>query len=752
MNWYKNLKIRTKLLTALGLVMVLLALFSYYSIATSAYVDRTHSRIMEFPNRKQELMLMTHNAAADMRIAAMTMQIYTGNITALNTANNNLENSLAIILQFLDEYIVLVDANEQSSDTNRRTAVSNAEIIRNSATEYHRMARDILLPLAMAGDLSEIVRRDAETTHLTTALDNAIRSSLNTTSLEMTRSTTDATNAINNAIVYQTLFVAGIMLTVIMIIVVVSNLITRPIQELTQAAISIAKGNLNVNIRKHANDEIGVLSDSFTEVATQLQRIIKDFDDMYFLHEDEGDFEARIDTSSYIGSYKKITESHNQIIHSYVMIIADILTMTAAMADGDLDKELGIVYKGKKQDAIARTGVLKSRIKEIADGMDIISNAVAEGKLSTRVDLSKYRGDWVNIMAGLNNVFDIISGPFDEAISVTRAMSEGNFSLAMQGNYKGAFNNLKNSLNSTTSDVHDHIVEINQNLSRIANGDLSVFISSEYAGEFATIKNSINTIGKTLSQTVNEIASSSGQVLQGSKQISDSSMKLSDGATNQTNAIQEISSAMDMINSSIEMDTRNALNADTLSSTSVQNAKDGNIEMNKMLESMSRIGQSSSDISKIIKVIEDIAFQTNLLALNAAVEAARAGEHGKGFAVVADEVRSLALRSQTAARETTELIEDSILKVKEGTEIAHKTADTLSRIVENAEEVSNMINKISESARDQEKVLLGLNSGIKLISEVISANTATSEESAAASEELTSQADLLKQMISYFKY
>lgn len=295
------------------------------------------------------------------------------------------------------------------------------------------------------------------------------------------------------------------------------------------------------------------------------------------------------------------------------------------------------------------------------------------------------------------------------------------------------------------------IRELVTGATQIADGDLNVNIKATTKDEIGVLAANFSTMAEQINDVMVTITAASEQVAAGSKQVSDSSMSLSQGATEQASSIEELTASIEEIATQTKHNAESADQANRLAEMAQDNAAKGNEQMQEMQKAMVEINQSSSNISKIIKVIDEIAFQTNILALNAAVEAARAGQHGKGFAVVAEEVRNLAARSANAAKETTAMIESSIKKVEDGTTIANETAIALNKIVEGVTEVAVLVNNIAVASNEQAAGIEQINQGISQVSQVVQSNSATSEESAAASEELSSQAEMLKQSVSRFK-
>jgi methyl-accepting chemotaxis protein len=334
-----------------------------------------------------------------------------------------------------------------------------------------------------------------------------------------------------------------------------------------------------------------------------------------------------------------------------------------------------------------------------------------------------------------------IGNPVRKIAEAADRLAVGDLDVNVDVSSKNEIGSLAESFKNLVESTRTQALAVEQ----IADGDYTVEVE---------IRSDKDLLGRKLSEMVQklnlmmmDIATAADQVSAGSKQIADSSMALSQGATEQASSIEELSASIEEVSAQTKENAQNASKANELADLAKDYAINGNEQMKRMLKAMDDINESSSNINKIIKVIDDIAFQTNILALNAAVEAARAGQHGKGFAVVAEEVRTLAGRSANAAKETTALIEDSIKKSEEGTRIAKDTAEALEKIFEEVKTVSDLVSCINNASDEQAAAIAQINQGIMQVSQVVQENSATSEESAAASEELASQAEALKEIV-----
>ncbi len=313
------------------------------------------------------------------------------------------------------------------------------------------------------------------------------------------------------------------------------------------------------------------------------------------------------------------------------------------------------------------------------------------------------------------------------------------------------FSRIYYSLTESTNSIKTYISDISEVITRLMNKDLTVNIESEYLGDFIALKASINKLAGGLNSVFTDIDSASSIVQSGAEQLAETSQNMALGASNQTDAISQIN---DSVNNVFEQVNRNTENADVairLSGNIKNEAEQGSKMLGDMVSAINDIKVASENIAGIIKVIDDISFQTNLLALNAAVEAARAGEHGKGFAVVADEVRMLSLRSANAAKETTNMIDDTLIKVGFGVKTANDTVDAFSKIVSSIKTITTTVDNIAEDTISQKSSIDEIVEKIKDIYEIAQVNTASAEETASLSQEMSGQATALKSMTSEFK-
>jgi methyl-accepting chemotaxis protein len=234
------------------------------------------------------------------------------------------------------------------------------------------------------------------------------------------------------------------------------------------------------------------------------------------------------------------------------------------------------------------------------------------------------------------------------------------------------------------------------------------------------------------------------QVAAAAAQVASSGQAMAEGASEQASGLEETSSSLEEMASMTKQNAENAHQANQLMDETRRVMDEANQAMQSLTESMHKITEASEETGKIIKTIDEIAFQTNLLALNAAVEAARAGEAGAGFAVVAGEVRNLAMRAAEAARSTSQLIEETVKKIKDGSDIVSRTNETFCKAAGGSKKAGELVAEIAAASSEQSQGINQINSAVADMDKVIQQNAATAEESASASEVLNGQAEQMK--------
>ncbi len=748
MKWFKNLKIRAKLLLGFLTIIIFTCIISGINIKTLINIQSSYGYLINNPQYRTKVLLEMNTALVNIRRCVAAATIFKEQHEEINKIETELNSSFSKLYSTIEEYKNSISNDIRLTAEEKTLRINKIDNFKNIADEYKSKVAERILGIVRSQsneDVAEVLKGASD---LITNFNNTIQELKNAAENNSNDTIKQVSSYTRNSILVAITLATITIVLSLLFAILISIVITRPIKKLLNIADDISNGKLNININTEAKDEVGMLAKSFYSVVNIINSFVNNLSRMANDHK-IGEIDSFIDESSYIGSYKEVAISVNEMVSGHINTKKKAIKCISEIVEGDFDAPIE-QFPGKK--VFINEGIenLRSNIKSIQSEITFMVQNSIDGNLSAQIDTSKYKGDWKKVLIGLNEVLNAVSLPIQESLHIMQEMAVGNFEVSMTGNYNGDFNLMKTAINETIENVAEYIKEISFVLNELANNNLDQKVTKKYVGEFVSIKTSLNNIIVKLNNVVREILAASEQVAIGSRQVSETSMNLAEGSTEQASSVEELHAIILSVNEKTQANANNAKRADELSGQSQINAQNGNSEMKNMLSSMQSIKDSSSNISKIIKVIEDIAFQTNLLALNAAVEAARAGEHGKGFSVVAEEVRNLVVRTQTAARDSTALIENSMQAIDEGVKIAKATADSLEKIVGNVSEVSDIISEIALASSEQAEAISQIGVGIDNIASVVQNNSSTSEESAAASQQLSSQSETLKNMISIF--
>jgi methyl-accepting chemotaxis protein len=344
-----------------------------------------------------------------------------------------------------------------------------------------------------------------------------------------------------------------------------------------------------------------------------------------------------------------------------------------------------------------------------------------------------------------------LNGVIQDINQTMKAMNVGDFSVRVQSQAYGDLLSMKETINSAMEKLDTAMKQIVAVVSAQADGDLTHLCTQEMAGRLNDVKNALNASANKLKNIVTQAVNASDIVNTAASQVAQGSSDLSARVQQQASALEQTSATMNEMSSAVQTNTANARKVTELARQVQTQSTQGVSVMQQTIGAMQSIRESSHKIADIVSLIDGIAFQTNLLALNAAVEAARAGEHGRGFAVVAGEVRALAQKSADAAKDIKTLIDDSVHRIENGTQLADKSGEMLGGISQAIEQVAGMIEEIATASNEQTIGIEQVHHAVNDIDRITQENAALVEETTAAAESLRHEAGSLHNSMTFFK-
>jgi methyl-accepting chemotaxis protein len=585
----------------------------------------------------------------------------------------------------------------------------------------------------------------------------------------------------------------------------------------------ISRGDIPAKITDDYNGDFNEIKNNLNQAIGAVNALVADAA-MLSKAAVDGKLATRADASKHAGDFRKIVQGVNDTLDAVIGPLNVAAEYVDRISKGDIPAKITDKYNGDfnaiRDNLNQAIGAVNALVADAA----ILSQAAVEGKLATRADASKHHGDFRKIVQGVNGTLDAVIGPLNVAAEYVDRISRGDIPAKITDNYNGDFNEIRNNLNqaigavnalvadavmlsqaavegrlATRADASRHtgdfrkivqgvnatldavikpVQEGSSALAVMATGDLTVRMQGEYQGDLRLIKESINKVGSSLEDALRKVSEAVSATASASSQISSSTEEMAAGAQEQTSQAGDVASAVEQMTSTILENSKNAsAAAETAKRARVSAEQGGKVVddtvtgmkriagvVNQSAETVKELGKSSDQIGEIIGVIDDIADQTNLLALNAAIEAARAGEQGRGFAVVADEVRKLAERTTKATKEIAGMIkkiqsdtmgavksmEEGTKEVERGIELADKAGVSLKEIVGVSQKVTDMVTQIAAASEEQSSASEQISKNVEGISKVTSETAQGTQQIARAAEDLNRLTENLQQLVGRF--
>ena len=486
--------------------------------------------------------------------------------------------------------------------------------------------------------------------------------------------------------------------------VMIGRSLTGPLARAVNLAERLAKGELDQEFRLGGRDELTQLGQAMASVRQSVQAAIGAQLQMAEQHE-AGAIRYRMDASAFPGDFGRMVQATNSLVESHVQVQLLMAEVMQRYAIGDLSRDLPD-YPGEKG-ALTRTlAAVKQSLMAINAQIDELARAARAGDFSMRGDAAAFQYQFKAMVEHLNGMMASSQASIADVSDVLRAISHGDLTARMDGEYDGVFARMRDDANTTTA-------------------------------QLTGIVRGIQVAADSINNAAQELAAGNNDLSRRTEQ--------------QAANLEEAAASMEELTSTVRQNAELARQADSEAHAAGAAVRETEQAMAQMASVMGEIDQSSARISEISTVIDGIAFQTNILALNAAVEAARAGEQGRGFAVVASEVRTLAQRAGVAAKEIKELIEDAAAKVKSGLAVTVESEAAIARVAQASSRTTQLMSDIAAASKEQAAGIEQVNQVVVQMDQVTQQNAALVEEATAASRALEEQAHALTTSVSVFK-